>query len=78
MKDKSNFKKEKEQFREPKKFTPPRHRSQQCLNRQKGTQTKVGLPPAQSGICKSFTPNCPWLGKIRPCNLLSGYKLIGC
>ena len=31
-----------------------------------------------SGMSKPFAPKCPWLGKIRPCNLLAGCKLLGC
>ena len=31
---------------------------------------------AQSGLCKPFAPDCPLLGKIRPCSLLVGCKLL--
>ncbi|CAK6434900.1 unnamed protein product [Pipistrellus nathusii] len=31
----------------------------------------MGSAPKWSGMCKPFVPKCPWLGKRRPCHLLS-------
>ena len=29
-----------------------------------------------SGMCKSFVPKCPWLGKIKSCDSLAGWTLL--
>ena len=30
--------------------------------------------PGWPGMCKPFAPKQPWLGKIKPCDSLAGYK----
>ena len=36
----------------------------------------LSLPPPLSGMCKSFVPKCPWLGKIKSCDSLAGWTLL--